>query len=90
MKNVLREIMPALIEVDSATERLRDGALAVLAIIYVLPVAWVLPPSVNVALTASLTVFSACLRTVGRTNEAELVSKKVLHVWFLLSQRLLS
>lgn len=71
------ETMPALIEVDSATERLRDGSLAVLAAVYILPLAWVLPPSVNVALTASLTVFSACLRTVGRTNEAELVSKKV-------------
>lgn len=79
--------MPALIEVDSATERLRDGALAVLAVIYVLPVVWVLPPSVNVALTASLTVFSACLRTVGRTNEAELVSKKVLHVLRIIIDR---
>lgn len=71
--------MPALIEVDSATERLRDGSLAVLAAVYVLPLVWVLPPSVNVAVTASLTVFSACLRTVGRTNEAELVSKKVIY-----------
>eukprot|EP00892_Ulva_mutabilis_P008067 jgi/Ulvmu1/5632/UM023_0172.1 len=68
--------MPAVIEVDSATERLRDVSLAVLAAVYILPLVWVLPPSVNVALTASLTVFSACLRTVGRTNEAELVSKK--------------
>lgn len=76
-EDAIGETMPALIEVDRATERLRDGSLAILAIIYILPVVWVLPPSVNVTLTASLTVFSACLRTVGRTNEAELVSKKV-------------
>ena len=45
-----------------------------------------MPPAVNVAATATLTVAAACLRTVGKTNEAELLSKKVRsHVTCALS-----
>lgn len=35
-----------------------------------------MPPAINVAVTATLTLAAACLRTVGKTNEAELLSKK--------------
>ena len=69
--------MPTIIEVDRATEVLRDRSLIVLAVVYVLPAVLVLPPSLNVVLTASLTVFAACLKTVGKTHEAEVLSKKV-------------
>jgi hypothetical protein len=67
-----------MIEVDGATERLRDISLALLGVIYILPLGYVLPPYANVVVTASLAVFAACLRTVGKTNEAELLSQKVV------------
>jgi hypothetical protein len=70
--------MPAaLVEVDAGTERLRDGCLAALGCVYLLPLVYTVPPGINVAATATLTLAAACLRTVGKTNEAELLSKKV-------------
>ena len=70
--------MPAqVVEVGAATERLRDGCLIALGGVYLLPLVYCLPPAVNVAATATLTLAAACLRTVGKTNEAELLSKKV-------------
>jgi hypothetical protein len=69
--------MPSVIEVDAATERLRDISLAVLGGLYLLPLVWCMPPAINVAATATVTLGAACLRTVGKTNEAELLSKGV-------------
>lgn len=67
----------AVVEVDAKTERLRDASLVALAAVYLLPAAVTLPPNVNVVLTATLTVFASCLRTVGKTHEAEILSQKV-------------
>lgn len=67
----------AVIEVDASTQRLQSASLVALAVIYVLPAAIPLNPNVNVVLTAALTVFAACLRTVGKTHEAEILSQKV-------------
>jgi hypothetical protein len=69
--------MPAILKVDAATERLRSVALAVLGAVFVLPLIWSPPPAVNIVITAALTVFTASLRTVGRTHEAEILSQKV-------------
>jgi hypothetical protein len=69
--------MPTIILVDRATERLRDNSLLGLAVVYLLPLVVALPPNINVVLTAALTVFCACLRTVGKTHEAEILSQKV-------------
>ena len=69
--------MPAVVEVDAATERLRNWALLVLGIVYLLPAVYALPPNLNIVLTATLTVFTASLRTVGKTHEAEMLSQRV-------------
>ena len=69
--------MVAVIEVSKSTELLRDRSLIALAVVYLLPAIFPLPPSLNVVLTATITVFAACLRTVGKTHEAEILSQKV-------------
>lgn len=69
--------MPAIVQVDAATERLRNGALLALGFVYLLPAVYALPPNLNIVLTATLTVFTAGLRTVGKTHEAEMLSQKV-------------
>jgi hypothetical protein len=69
--------MTGIVEVDKATERLRSVALTLLGVVFVLPLVYSPPPAANIVITAALTVFTASLRTVGRTHEAEILSQKV-------------
>lgn len=49
-----------------------------LAVLYLLPLVYAIPPNLNVILMATLAVFTGCLRTIGPDRqEVEKMSHKV-------------
>ena len=65
------------VKVDAATEKLTSLSLVVLLVLYLLPLVVHVPTNLNIVVTATCTVFTGCMRTVGKTHEAEILTQKV-------------
>lgn len=63
---------------EQAPRALNAASHTLLAIVYILPLFYAMPPNANVILTSTLAVFTGCLRTIapGR-DDVERLSQKV-------------